>query len=311
MADVSSGWPICENIVRFFQSYRSHALIELNSFISQDNGAGVRISLTRNNLLEILEGYGVPPSFIEILANNNGVETAFVEQCAEDSDAGILHISFRLPVTPSVNGCVYYQYRVRDGSMLCLIFGNNLDAIKLRFMEIFSHSGRGGSSSRDPFLILASLIAIYSASIERYRGEMDAVVRRQEARTGVTAHRGDFTLRAATREYGTLAKDMRVDELFLLFLEKTIEYQIQLTDFLSDQHANLMTLESKYARSEQSRSGVPDLGTKVASSLRTSASFSRNRLTQVRTLSRRIQIQLSLVSIPQLHLGTHMHHMFR
>ncbi|KAL8661328.1 MAG: hypothetical protein Q9202_005693 [Teloschistes flavicans] len=132
--------------------------------------------------------------------------------------------------------------------------------------------------------------------MEPARQRLDVHVRELEAKTGMSAHIFDDSQRAAATEYSALLKDLHICEGQLAFFERTTQFQAGWIEWLQAQHTVLNRL----------RFGTPDIfdippqhkqaEEIIASSLSLGASFSRERLEQVRTLRNRIRIQLSVVS---------------
>lgn len=125
------------------------------------------------------------------------------------------------------------------------------------------------------------------------------MVQEQEAKTGIGAHINDVSLRASAEQYSDLIKALHSCEGLLMFFTRTIEFQVSCTKFLSEEHFALNKLRSEASmRANQMIQKPPNsrvMYQKVHDSLNLSASFQRNRLIQVRSLSRRVQTQLSVV----------------
>ncbi len=131
--------------------------------------------------------------------------------------------------------------------------------------------------------------------MEEERGTLDDEVKHLEAKTGMCAHIYDESQRAVATEHAALHKDLHVCEGLLTAFERTIEFQVRWIEYLQRQHDTLNELRlgtsNIRAMDPIDRTGIQ----KVVVSLELSASLSRERLEQVRTLKSRIQIQLSVV----------------
>lgn len=152
---------------------------------------------------------------------------------------------------------------------------------------------------KDPFVILSSVLAEYSTLLENERRRLDVIVREQEAKTGMGAHLHDTSLRASAEQYSDLVKALHNCQGYLMFFYRTIEFQASCAAFLSAQHAVLKELRSEVSWLEREKKKAPPSIVveyqKIHDSLNLSASFQRNRLIQVKSLSSRVQIQLSVV----------------
>ena len=186
------------------------------------------------------------------------------------------------------------------------MFGCRTPAIVDRLQQVFaensSTSTNGRRPSASPFQVLDIVISEYVAFMEPERELLDVRVRELEAKTGMSAHIFDESQKAAADEHSTLLKDLHVCEGLLAFFERTTQFQVGWIEWSQAQHAALT--EICYGTSDILKMAPADRAVEeevVASSLSLCASFSRERLEQVKTLRNRIRIQLGLVSSE--HLG--------
>src|SRR2546430_9661900 len=98
------------------------------------------------------------------------------------------------------------------------------------------------------------------------------------------------SLRAQATEYGDLNCTLHVVEGYIMFFGRTLDYQIGLLKFLEEQHMRFQKLS---ASSGDNLERNP-MTLRVGDSSRQSLSLTTHRLEQVRTLDRRIQIQLGV-----------------
>lgn len=110
----------------------------------------------------------------------------------------------------------------------------------------------------------------------------------------------DTSLRASAQQYSGLVRALHDLEGQLMFLNRSIEFQVSCTKFLLEQHTVLNELRSKvlWRESHETRDdSALNIGElqKVHDSLSLSASFEYNRYCQIKTLIKRVQIQLSVV----------------
>lgn len=187
------------------------------------------------------------------------------------------------------------------GRSVCLLLGSHIQGIKSALQHTFaSYSSISADTSprrASPFQILDIVVSEYVALMEPERQLLDVRVRELEAKTGMSAHIFDESQKAAADEHNALLKDLHVCEGLLAFFERTTQFQVGWIEWLQGQHAVLTEL--RFGTCEVLKLAPADRPIEeevVASSLGLCASFSRERLEQVRTLRNRIRIQLSVVS---------------
>ena len=156
----------------------------------------------------------------------------------------------------------------------------------------------------DPFAVLSAIVAEYCSMMEYERRKLDFSVRDQESKTGITAHIYDESLRAQATQYGDLNRALHVVEGYILFFERTTDYQIGLLRFLEEQHERFQTLLQSCGENIERN----PMTLRVGDSLRQTLSLTTQRLKQVKTLDRRIQIQLGVVYTSVLRGGFHLAH---
>ncbi|KAI9773483.1 MAG: hypothetical protein M1835_006160 [Candelina submexicana] len=152
------------------------------------------------------------------------------------------------------------------------------------------------SSTRDPFLILSIALSDYGSWMESERRSLDDSVLHFEAKTGMGALIYDESERAAAAEHTALVKDLHLCEGLLIMFERIVEFQVRWIEFMQKQHDTLNELRLGTSILRDMKQIDRPGNHKVTTSLELSASFSRERLEQVRTLKSRIQIQLSVVA---------------
>ena len=173
-----------------------------------------------------------------------------------------------------------------------MVFGAYLVEIKNRLLQIFPQENPAAMQGKDdPFVVLSAIMAEYSSMMEYERRTLDFSVRDQESKTGATALIYDESLRAQATEYGDLVRALHVVEGFVLFFQRTLDYQVGLLKFLEEQHRQFQTLSLSYSENVKRN----PMTLRVGDSLRQSLSLTTHRLEQVKTLDRRIHIQIGVV----------------
>ncbi|KAL9584989.1 MAG: hypothetical protein Q9212_001786 [Teloschistes hypoglaucus] len=190
-----------------------------------------------------------------------------------------------------VNAAVYVKYEFESEKTGCLILGNGLHGIGSTLQQTFVKPTR--TSPLQTVLVIVSHIV---GLMEPARHKMDVRVRELEAKTGMSAHIFDESQRAAATEYSGLLKDLHICEGQLAFFERTTQFQAVWIEWLQAQHTVLNRLRFGTSDIFEIPAQQKQAEEMVASSLSLDASFSRERLEQVRTLRNRIRIQLSVVA---------------
>lgn len=199
---------------------------------------------------------------------------------------------FKLP-SSFVHAAVYVRYDFGSEKTVSLILGNGLHGIGSALQQTFVKT-----RPTSPLQMILVIVSHIVGLMEPARQNIDVRVRELEAKTGMSAHIFDESQKAAATEYSALLKDLHICEGQLAFFERTTQFQSGWIEWLGAQHTVLNRL----------RFGTPNIfeippqerqaEEIVASSLSLDASFSRERLEQVRTLRNRIRIQLSVVCSP-------------
>jgi hypothetical protein len=137
--------------------------------------------------------------------------------------------------------------------------------------------------------------------MEDERESMDQQVCVQESRSGVKVHTHFQNIgQAKIGEYAIVKRNLHLTEASMAILLSTLEFQVQLADFLLAEHARLAKLDKEYPLPGGATLEISEFA-RVDSSLSINANLARCRLEQVRVLSTRVQIQLRLVSGSRAH----------
>jgi hypothetical protein len=168
------------------------------------------------------------------------------------------------------------------------------------------HSSSSGRITTDPFVVPIKIFTHFSIAMEKEREALDEQVCACEAVSGVTL--GHFvSSRYASIKDSTLRKKAlhKLDAQCHVFL-RMLEFQVELGKFLMQQHIKLGQLISEVSSEtavEATSDGKGYHGLSMASfhgveaSLELSLSMSVSRLSQVKVLSQRIQIQIQVVCL--------------
>ncbi|KAL8705422.1 MAG: hypothetical protein Q9201_001446 [Fulgogasparrea decipioides] len=267
--------------------------------LPQDPQTRRRAFIISPNAFEVIfDELEIPVRFLEVLANNNGG----LQRHIVYSDKGTpqsFHLLIKLP-SSSVNLAVYFRYDLSTEESVCFMLGNRLRGIKSALQQTFAEDPSTGiprpRRSSSPLQAMDIVASEIVGLMEPERQSLDVRVRELEAKTGMSAHSFDESQRAAANEHNALLKDLHVCEGQLAFFERTTDFQAGWIEWLEAQHSVLNQL--RFGTCEVSGIAPTHRAAEecIASSFSLCASFSRERLEQVRTLRNRIRIQLSVVA---------------
>ena len=280
--------------------------------IKQEVAQKVPMPMTEQSLAYLFKHNDIPPEFAEILVNNNGAHTSSVEYGADGITPAQLRMAnsriayammnadnmidlfVKHPSSASLSSAVHFRYDFGAKTTAVVIFGTYLEAIEDRLLDLFARESVAAKQGiDDPFVVLSAIMAEYSSMMEYERRHLDFLVRDQESKTGVAGLHYDESLRAQAVEYGDLVRSLHTTEGFLMFFERVLDFQIGLLKFLEEQHRRFQDLFLSCGENIERN----PMTLRVGDSLRQSLSLTTHRLEQVKTLDRRIQIQLRVVSL--------------
>jgi hypothetical protein len=249
------------------------------------------LAISRSTLISLLETAAVPPAFIEVLSDGNGIFSAAQTFSEEHETPASLSLQVKIPLGPYINGSFYYRHDILTHRTTAFIFFNERLIKRLeRALEPQK------DQANDPFLILSNLVSESCYTVEASRSFLDQEVQLRESSTGAT-------LVAVSRnvepieQYPPLFDKLHTTQQQLIYMESALRFQIGLIRFLKQQHAILTQLRQSQV-AEMKRFRLKVQAQKVANSLDFSQSQMENTLVQVQTLSLPIRIQLGIVSFP-------------
>ena len=156
------------------------------------------------------------------------------------------------------------------------------------------------SSPSDPFLILSLALEHISTSMEDERADIDRRVCLQEGKSGITLHNFSFRGQADVREYAVVLRDLHMLESLISMFEHMLLFQVELSAFLTQEYRRLCQLRQQDAERRGVTLGSDPENTAqrdhMQASLDSQVSKARWRLEQVKVLSKRVQIQIKVVS---------------
>ena len=252
------------------------------------------VPLSKLGFLRLLVEAAVPPVFVDIHTDNNGVFTAYPSLLTPSRCPKCFHLFVRYPNT-SVTWCtLYYRYDVTQETSTMLVIGTLAERYQSRVEELYreTSSDRG---QRDPFDVVAIMITEVSAILEEQRRSRDLDVQIEESKTGFAPMRfspptnHNSIAVGSTRSLHTVLGHLR-------FLHRLAEFQVCLIEFVIAQHESLSKVQRARANEAHPDSAAAeDSAEKTRRSLDLSLSSNRTRLRQINELIYRITAQIRIV----------------
>ena len=175
-----------------------------------------------------------------------------------------------------------------------LIIGRHPELYQKRLQQIISTASTA-SLCRDPFVIVAAIIAELSTLLEEDRRFRDREVQAEEGKTGFAPMRVTPSLKLDNFARGS-TRSLHLVATELQFLQRAVDFQIGLIDFLISQHDKLTTIrKSKFANSLDDQAAIEVATERTRRSLDLTLSSTRTRLKQIMDLTYRITAQIKIV----------------
>ncbi|KAL8877625.1 MAG: hypothetical protein Q9198_004390 [Flavoplaca austrocitrina] len=252
------------------------------------------VPLSKLSFLRLLIEATIPPVFIDIHTDNNGVYSAYPSFLNPSRCPKSFHLFVRYPNTAVTWCTLYYRYEVSQEMSTMLVIGTYGQRYQSRVKELYreTSSDRG---QRDPFDVVAIIITEVSAILEEQRRNRDLDVQIEESKTGFAPMRSSPPANhnsiavGSTRSLHTVLGHLR-------FLHRLAEFQVCLIEFVIAQHESLTKVRKARANEAHSDSAAAeDSAEKTRRSLDLSLSSNRTRLRQINELIYRITAQIRIV----------------
>lgn len=255
-----------------------------------------QLGVSRLTFVDLLEHVQVPPHFAAVTADNNGVCTAFLGHPTASGIPKSLELYVKVPIAPALNGSFYFKHDLEtSNTKMTIVFD---DHVLKRLEEVLQQSRPYNPTSmtvKDPFITLTAIVSESVAMLEEQRNALDAEVSTREASTGVTLVTWTLRKQISIDAYPPLFDMLHLCQQELMYMERTLEFEVHLIAFLREQHDTLTQMRLQNTSSEDAKMAIRAQAQKITNSFSMSASQIQHMLNQVRTLSLRIRIQLGIV----------------
>ncbi|KAI4160231.1 MAG: hypothetical protein LQ342_005943 [Letrouitia transgressa] len=205
------------------------------------------------------------------------------------------NIIVKLPNIASLWSTIYYRHDVCTGLSTCLVIGTHSDWFEKSLQQVFpSH---GPPLRRDPFAILTSTAAEWSAILEEERYYRDRETQAEEGKTGLAPIIVNPSMRI--EKFGiNSTQGLHSVATHLHFFERGLSFQCACISWLLEQHKSLIALRRHAVQAQGKPAWSLSDGAsaeKTRRSLDLGLSFANNRHKQVLELVYRITTQVKIV----------------
>lgn len=139
------------------------------------------IPLQKDLFIELLEAVAIPPSFVDVLGDNNGSYNAYLTEPGNVHLPEAFHLFIKLPNTATTWCTLYFRYEMETAISTMLVIGSHSQRYQKRIEEV-SRSVVDMRSRQDPFAIIAAVIAEMSNLFEEERRIRDREVQMKRLR---------------------------------------------------------------------------------------------------------------------------------
>jgi hypothetical protein len=260
-------------------------------FLQSGYGPKPYIALSKGSFVSLLDDNAIPPSFLAALTSQSGLFTSFITYTPDGPKASAFHVLIKVPLSPQIGGLLYFRHLFRNKSTTCILSTPIGRDIQERLYDLYDRPGLNCRASKepapfpDPFSVLAIWLHQHSLKLEEEMAILGEQVRRHEDRSGLALRLFKGAIPALPDEYAQLKRELHLTEIILIMLERTLEFQVELSEFLDTQHGRFREMLATGACSDS-----------VSNSIQLSKLQACQRLLRIRGLGKRINVQVAVVA---------------
>jgi hypothetical protein len=260
-------------------------------FLQSGYGSKPYIALSKESFTSLLDDNAIPPSFLAALTSQSGLFTSCTTHAPGGFKASAFHFLIKVPLSPQIGGLLYFRHLFQSKSTTCIMSTPVRRDIQERLNEVYDRPGPNCHVSTepvplsDPFAVLAIWFHQHSLKLEEEMVILGEQVRRHEDRSGLALRLFKGAVPALPDEYAQLKRELHLTEIILIMFERTLEFQVELSEFLYSQHGRFREMLATEACSDS-----------VSNSLQLSKLQACQRLLQIRGLGKRINVQVAVVA---------------
>lgn len=260
-------------------------------FLQSGYGPKPYIALSKESFTSLLDDNAIPPSFLAALTSQSGLFTSCSTYAPDGLEASAFHVLIKVPHSPQIGGLIYFRHLFQSKSTTCIMSTPIKRDIQERLNDVYGRPGLNCHVSTepvpfsDPFSVLAIWLHQHSLKLEEEMTTVGEQVRRHEDRSGLALRLFKSAIPALPNEYAQLKRELHLTEIILIMLERTLEFQVELSEFLNSQHGRFRGMLAAGVCSDS-----------VSNSTQLSKLQTCQRLVQIRGLIKRINVQVAVVA---------------
>ncbi|RVX70367.1 hypothetical protein B0A52_05866 [Exophiala mesophila] len=258
------------------------------------------INLNKASLCQLLQATKIPPpSFLEILTNNNGFFTSYLVNNSTGSPTDY-YLLITLPFGPFANGTLILHHNIPQNNTTTVISATNTQILVERCLEIFNRRPSPSpttptstpTSPPHPLTIVAMLLTHILHQNESHRNDIDTQLCRLESLSGIALHNFGSRTRAKVSEYALLKSQVHMQEAKMAMARHCFTFQDRLSSWIlseMDKLTSFITTTTTITPTIQSQSDY------IRASLALDASVASWTLEQLQSLETRLTVQSRVI----------------
>ncbi|KIV92162.1 hypothetical protein PV10_06623 [Exophiala mesophila] len=244
------------------------------------------INLTKASLCQLLQATKIPPSFLEILTNNNGFYTSYLVNNSTGSPTDY-YLLITLPFGPFANGTLILHHNISQNNTKTIISAANTQILVERCLEILNRHPPT-TSTPHPMTIVAVFLTHILHQNESHRKDIDTQLCRLESLSGFALHNFGSRTRAKVSQYALLKSDVHMQEAKMAMARHCFSFQDRLSSWIVSEMDKLTSFITT-TPTIQSQSDH------IRASLGLNASVALWTLEQLQSLERRLTVQSRVI----------------
>ena len=225
-------------------------------FLQSGYGPQPYIALSKESFTSLLDDNAIPPSFLAALTSQSGLFTSCTTHAPDGLETSAFHVLIKVPLSPQINGLLYFRHLFQSKSTTCIMSTPVRRDLQERLNEVYDRRGPNCHVSTepapfpDPFSVLAIWLHQHSLKLEEEMAIVGEQVRRHEDRSGLALRLFKGAIPALPDEYAQLKRELHLTEIILIMFERTLEFQVELPEFLNTQHGRFREMLATGAYSD-------------------------------------------------------------
>ncbi|KAK5043569.1 hypothetical protein LTR84_011429 [Exophiala bonariae] len=254
------------------------------------------IALSPTSFFQLLKATKAPPSYFEVLMNNNGVYNSYVVR-GSDSVPKDYYLFVKYPFGPFANGSFMLHHCFPSGKTSAIVEVTNAQFLAETIFQTLSSSDSGGTPSAStlhPFTPFALFVNHLRCLNEDERQDIDKAICHLESRSGVALHTFGSRSRARISEFALLKKELHMKEALMAMANHVFSFQARMIDFAVKECEAFSALVPRSSTRLSSHAVTRQMDF-VTASLVQNGSMATWTLEQLQALGKRLRVQAKVV----------------